>query len=431
MFIISTVRTLHTCKTMASCANETTQKPYYEFLSDPKLLNTAITRAQSLVAVVGDPLSLCTMGDCSYLWKEFIDKCDKGEGLFGFRKEYLEYDIAKHFETSKHELNVEAEEFVPSWLSFETSKANAENAEDNGSQDGKENNTHLANQGGALLVDQTKNDNNAQDHLKNSNSPMTSKHGEVQLVDQRNKHFLNETQTCNASTSDDTEGLQRNDERLYKLLLDDDKHPKVFDKLMRALAALVADIPEQGTTSEIKDSSREQPDVMHQDVEVVTKRKKLEIEIVNCLYHNQKYTERTERLINVRSDNFRLQENLVPEYLLDRLVKEPKKYKRCILRSTYVRFRKTFGEVQDTTTNDIKITGRVRQVLDGDVVVVELNEHQVPIDSALQREPCVETNLAPQRTAKLVGMYLVPLTYRFRRRRLSFTVPNFFCILNL
>jgi len=36
----------------------------YGFLSNMKLLNTAITRAQSLVAVIGDPLALCTVGNC-------------------------------------------------------------------------------------------------------------------------------------------------------------------------------------------------------------------------------------------------------------------------------------------------------------------------------------------------------------------------------
>lgn len=34
------------------------------FFSSPKLLNTALTRAQSLVAVVGDPVSLCSVGKC-------------------------------------------------------------------------------------------------------------------------------------------------------------------------------------------------------------------------------------------------------------------------------------------------------------------------------------------------------------------------------
>ena len=34
------------------------------FLSSAKLLNTAVTRAESLVAVVGDPVALCSVGRC-------------------------------------------------------------------------------------------------------------------------------------------------------------------------------------------------------------------------------------------------------------------------------------------------------------------------------------------------------------------------------
>lgn len=37
------------------------------FFSNPKLFNTALTRAQSLVAVVGDPVSLCSEGKCRFV----------------------------------------------------------------------------------------------------------------------------------------------------------------------------------------------------------------------------------------------------------------------------------------------------------------------------------------------------------------------------
>lgn len=37
------------------------------FLSNARLLNTAITRAQSLVAVVGDPVSMCSVGKCRFV----------------------------------------------------------------------------------------------------------------------------------------------------------------------------------------------------------------------------------------------------------------------------------------------------------------------------------------------------------------------------
>lgn len=58
--ILSTVRTRHTCSADSS------QEDFvdYGFLSNVKLLNTALTRAQSLVIVVGDPLSLCLVGKC-------------------------------------------------------------------------------------------------------------------------------------------------------------------------------------------------------------------------------------------------------------------------------------------------------------------------------------------------------------------------------
>jgi len=59
VIFLSTVRTNRT--TQSGVVNDEVD---YGFLSNMKLLNTAITRAQSLVAVVGDPLALCTVGNC-------------------------------------------------------------------------------------------------------------------------------------------------------------------------------------------------------------------------------------------------------------------------------------------------------------------------------------------------------------------------------
>ncbi len=50
----------------------------YGFLSNVKLLNTAITRAQSLVAIVGDPISLCSIGKCRYV--KYRNMPNKGSG---------------------------------------------------------------------------------------------------------------------------------------------------------------------------------------------------------------------------------------------------------------------------------------------------------------------------------------------------------------
>lgn len=81
---MSTVRTRHTCagrddqvfsgKTTSSqkaddrnrstSAVDDDEEKDFGFLSNAKLLITAITRAQSVVAVVGDPIALCSIGKC-------------------------------------------------------------------------------------------------------------------------------------------------------------------------------------------------------------------------------------------------------------------------------------------------------------------------------------------------------------------------------
>jgi hypothetical protein len=47
----------------------------FAFLSDRKLLNTALTRAKSLVAVVGDPVALCAIGECIQEWRTYLKHC--------------------------------------------------------------------------------------------------------------------------------------------------------------------------------------------------------------------------------------------------------------------------------------------------------------------------------------------------------------------
>lgn len=71
--LISTVRTERS--TVDEAAN-------LGFLSDPKLMNTAISRAVDFVAVVGDPLALCMTGSCRKLWHDYIEACSQQGGLF-------------------------------------------------------------------------------------------------------------------------------------------------------------------------------------------------------------------------------------------------------------------------------------------------------------------------------------------------------------
>ena len=54
------------------------------FLSNPKLLNTAITRAKFCLIVVGDPIALCSAGDCRVCWKTILSLCSEN-GTFHYR----------------------------------------------------------------------------------------------------------------------------------------------------------------------------------------------------------------------------------------------------------------------------------------------------------------------------------------------------------
>lgn len=102
---ISTVRTRHCCKYAA----ERNVKDY-GFLTNPRLLNTAITRAKCLVAVIGDPVALCTIGSCRKLWQRYMAIAD----LHGIDRGILMWNLSLVPELPlTSPLNPLAEEFVP------------------------------------------------------------------------------------------------------------------------------------------------------------------------------------------------------------------------------------------------------------------------------------------------------------------------------
>jgi len=107
---ISTVRTRGTC---FKTDNNDMKTMDYGFLSSAKLLNTAITRAQSLVAVVGDPVALSSVGKCRKLWERFIEICHVRKSIHGFTRD----DLKSHLEAIElkkiYGLNPLAPEFVP------------------------------------------------------------------------------------------------------------------------------------------------------------------------------------------------------------------------------------------------------------------------------------------------------------------------------
>lgn len=114
---LSTVRTRRTC-TNAGGSNQADDMDY-GFLSNSKLLNTAITRAQSLVAVVGDPVALCSIGRCRKVWERFIDICNLNKSLFGITWSLLRSQLDGVELKKSYVLNPLAPEFVPRALQAE------------------------------------------------------------------------------------------------------------------------------------------------------------------------------------------------------------------------------------------------------------------------------------------------------------------------
>lgn len=113
---LSTVRTRRTCSNNTNGKDEEVD---YGFLSNSKLLNTAITRAQSLVAVVGDPITLVSVGKCRKIWERFIDICNQNKSLFGITWSLLRSQLDGVELKKTYVLNPNAPEFIPRALQHE------------------------------------------------------------------------------------------------------------------------------------------------------------------------------------------------------------------------------------------------------------------------------------------------------------------------
>lgn len=103
---------LSTVRTRKTCSNKT-EDIDYGFLSNSKLLNTAITRAQSLVSVVGDPVALCSVGRCRKVWERFIETCHHNKSLFGITWQSLKSQLDGVELRKIFVLNPLAPEFIP------------------------------------------------------------------------------------------------------------------------------------------------------------------------------------------------------------------------------------------------------------------------------------------------------------------------------
>ncbi|NWU96098.1 HELZ2 Helicase, partial [Upupa epops] len=76
-FRVIIISTVHTSESLRLSASH-----HLEFFNEARVLNTIMTRAQSLVVAVGDAVALCSHGRCSKVWKRFIQQCIEKGSIF-------------------------------------------------------------------------------------------------------------------------------------------------------------------------------------------------------------------------------------------------------------------------------------------------------------------------------------------------------------
>ncbi|KAF1556345.1 Helicase with zinc finger domain 2, partial [Eudyptula albosignata] len=76
-FRVIIISTVHNSESLRISASH-----HLEFFNEARVLNTIMTRAQSLVVAVGDAVALCSHGQCSKVWKRFIQQCIEKGSIF-------------------------------------------------------------------------------------------------------------------------------------------------------------------------------------------------------------------------------------------------------------------------------------------------------------------------------------------------------------
>lgn len=373
---VSTVRSYHTCKEFQESAASETDSPYLYFLSDPKLLNTALTRAQSLVAVVGDPFSLRTIGDCQGLWEEFIKRCSELGTLFGIEHTELEECI---FPSG---LNVNAAEFIP----VITEGNSQPPASANGSFCSSSTSAPLADDktNEQLLSSFVEINNSNENDLEESNAAYDS--GDAGDEMSESDEVGNADDFAEYGVVDETVPPKHWDS-IVEALREKCKETKSKKKLMNEekseenamgggrdlkqepdeVCAGVTPLKQNGDTQRL-DKSDSRNKIVHGDIKMKIEKGKTRL-FLDLMYKRSERSERLTRPIKVKD-----QECLDSEYLLRLLKDKPELYRKCTLRVGSDRAQTLYGELPDAESEDIVIEGHTRQTFDRDEVVVELSK---------------------------------------------------------
>ena len=395
VLFISTVRTFHTCKPQQQelRSSGSDRQLYWEFLSDPKLLNTAVTRARCLVAVIGDPVSLCTVGDCRSIWRDYIKRCNKRGGLHGTTLQELEKEINASIVSI--ELNPKAQPFVPTFPKTPEKSSMVEHTHEKGAQgygNTEEGKTRAENVGEAQPSETQGRESPYQQEIDGNATKNDSRDGKSGACVDTTTQYQGERETEEDADDEFAESGDFQD----NLLEDETIFPRDMDEIILAFvkkceetlqidaqrasmfeesefptlqAAKDVNVKHQPINAAQRGSFKGGADIKDLFPEVRVVNGRVEVRLTNLGFYNSPSERAQKVMISSKQQQF-----LDPSVLMKLLKDEPEKYIVCNLRLSPERSQIGYAEVEDTKTPSINIKGRIRQAFDKDKVVVELAE---------------------------------------------------------
>ena len=360
----------------------------------------------SLVAVVGDAVSLCTVGDCRSNWRDFIRRCDQDGSLSGISYTAIEEAIATPL--SKISLNPEAAVFVPSsdggLKPFVCDRSRG--AEDTETIELGEESLAEHSLVSPMIVSGSKTDC-PKNHL--NVKEVSSKDEEERKTDGSLEQYSQGDSFPHQEDEDDAElsNLIPFEDFRREGCEDETVLPSSFDKVIEALVATKKEAQERELQRSLK--NKEYPSLRNAE-SINRKGYKLTNDFDKGSKHNNRSSRENSSLSGLWSDDYqfsfdakgRVQARLVnfgyhqkhsnrhnrpagqvkeneylhPEVLLKFVREQPKTYRASTLHLDSEAFNMAFATVSDTKTPDIRIKGRVKRVFDMDQVVVNISENQ-------------------------------------------------------
>ena len=406
MLFISTVRTFHTCKPQQEELRNSGsgRQLYWEFLSDPKLLNTAVTRARCMVAVVGDPVSLCTVGECRGIWRDYIKRCNKAGGLFGTTMEELSREISASI--ASVQLNPEAKTFIPSFVPKLEKSLGAKAPEEKTIESAQED-VYVKelmkekNVGKVLETESDTRESSSQQILSGRsavNDALDSKSQPILILKDQDQGE-EDPDDDNADLNDFQDSLLE-DETVFPRDMDeiiqafvqkceetlkmDEERKSIFDESEFPSLQAVEGLKQRPIAQVQHPSLKSGADIKDLFPEVRVINGRIEVRLTNLGCYRSPSERAKQIMISSKQQDF-----FDPSVLMQLIADKPEKYIVCNLRLSPEKLHVGYAEVEDTKTPSIHIKGKLRQAFHRDKVVIELAERKAR-SKADETEPPVQ-----------------------------------------